>query len=147
MKAFQFSKWHPLGSNSNPAPAKQGVYVVRTLANGRARQIRCPGGVDRHGILYIGSTASGGTLKSRIGDLLGGRNNPKLFGHHCFSRRYYSYQAKLIPLFGAYDALEVAWRVTSRPPQEERKLCGEYYGELVCLPPLNWRFAGSGIVP
>ena len=140
---LQFSEWHRLDSNGSPAPEVQGVYVVRSVVNGTARAIQCPAGVDTDGILYIGSTASSGTLKSRIGNLLGNRNNPKLYGHHCFSKRYYEYRAKLVPLFGKYDDLEVAWRMTDRPANEERELCRQYYAAFFCLPPLNWRFAGS----
>lgn len=131
MQTFQWSKWNYL-AKCQPPP-KKGVYKIQCIKNGKSDLITRANG-SKNAILYIGKTD--GSLKSRINTFWKAANEKKcnIKSKHTAGNTYVLYDFnKPFPL----DNLQVQWKESDGPEDEEKLLLNEYKKNTLDIPPLN----------
>ena len=150
-RAHQDSKfgimWISLQSAPQVAPAKPGVYLVRLVRDGRPVEIPRFRGVDRSGIVYIGST---GNLRRRLRELVTQleRLRPECgrYSPHTAALTYHLFSWPGLGI--GIGNFEVSWvefsdaRVARRQELLALRRYAEKFGE---TPPLNMSLRRRGL--
>jgi len=132
MKQLGWSSWHLLNkSKFRIVPENAGIYQIRWAVNGKPQPISRANGIDKRGLLYIGSTKN---LRRRIRNLWHSIRSGKR--GHTVGRTYvtYNYCRKF-----KLDQLEVRWATLAENEAQttESRLLGEYVTKYLDKPPLN----------